>query len=59
MHVVCVHHENVMLILFVLFIWQLNSYFRPFRAGIFAKWLDPRTPIWYTKLVFAKVSLSD
>ncbi|KAF8320046.1 hypothetical protein DL93DRAFT_2153074 [Clavulina sp. PMI_390] len=24
----------------------LNSFFRPFRAGVFAKWLDPRTPIW-------------
>ncbi|KAF7440632.1 hypothetical protein PC9H_000978 [Pleurotus ostreatus] len=25
---------------------RVNSYFRPFRAAVFAKWINPETPIW-------------
>lgn len=25
---------------------QCNSYFRPYRAAIFARWLHPATPLW-------------
>lgn len=25
---------------------QVNSYFRPFRAAVFAKWINPETHIW-------------
>ncbi|KAL4266174.1 hypothetical protein AB1N83_000552 [Pleurotus pulmonarius] len=25
---------------------RVNSYFRPFRAAIFAKWINPETPTW-------------
>ncbi|KAF8320047.1 hypothetical protein DL93DRAFT_2094499 [Clavulina sp. PMI_390] len=25
---------------------RVHSYFRPFRSGVFAKWLDPKTPVW-------------
>jgi len=30
---------------------QVNSYFRPFRAAIFKKWVNPGTKIWVRNIL--------
>ncbi len=32
-------------------LFKVNSHFRPFRSGVFAKWLNPSTPIWFVTVL--------